>query len=84
MRYDDGVSNRLPQAFGQVLCHHREAKGWSQMTLATKAGLHLNAVGHLERGQRSPSLKTVFALCRALEIPVTKFFAALEKRHPEL
>ncbi len=54
------------------------------MTLATKAGLHLNAVGHLERGQRSPTLPTVFALCRALEIPVAKFFAALEKQHPEL
>jgi transcriptional regulator with XRE-family HTH domain len=54
------------------------------MTLATKAGLHLNAIGSLERGLRSPTLPTVFALCRALDVPVTKFFAALEKQHPGL
>lgn len=78
------MSNRLPEAFGRVLSHFREGKGWSQMTLATKAGLHLNAVGSLERGKRSPSLHTVFAICRALEIPVSKFLAAMEKQHPEL
>ena len=38
------------------------------MQLAMKANLHLNAVGHLERGARSPSLKTVFILSRALGV----------------
>ena len=78
------MSNQLPHAFGRVLCRYRTAKGWSQMTLATKAGLHLNAVGHLERGQRSPSLHTVFALCRALEVPVAKLLAAVERQQPEV
>ena len=54
------------------------------MTLATKAGLHLNAVSNLERGQRSPSLHTVLALSRALKVPAARLIAAVEKAEPKL
>ncbi|HEY0945045.1 MAG TPA: helix-turn-helix transcriptional regulator [Opitutaceae bacterium] len=70
----------LPDAFGKVLSELRERKGWSQMTLAMKAGLHLNAVSNLERGKRSPSLYTVLLLSRALDVPASKLVAAVEKR----
>jgi transcriptional regulator with XRE-family HTH domain len=74
------VSTTLPSAFGQVLRQFRTKKGWSQMQLAMEAGLHLNALGNLERGQRSPTLQTTFALAKALDIPAVKFIAAVEKR----
>jgi len=74
----------LPTAFGVELRKLRKAKGWSQMKLAMEAGLHLNALGHLERGERTPSLHTVFVLCRALEVPVAALIASVELAKPLL
>ena len=74
----------LPQAFGQELRKLRQKKGWSQTKLAMEAGLHLNALGNLERGQRSPSLHTVMVLCRALGVSASEVIAALEKARPRL
>lgn len=65
-------------AFGRVLRSHRERKGWSQLKLAEAADLHINAVGLIERGERSPNLPTIFSLCRALDVPVARFMAAVE------
>lgn len=74
----------LPQAFGQELKKLRRKKGWSQMKLAMEAGLHLNALGNLERGQRLPSLHTVMVLCRALDVPTAELIGAVEKARPKL
>ena len=76
------VATTLPEAFGTVLVRYREQKGWTQMTLAVKAGLHLNAVSNLERGKRCPNLYTVMALSRALEVPAASLIAAVEKTDP--
>jgi transcriptional regulator with XRE-family HTH domain len=78
------VATELPKAFGKELQKLRRKKGWSQMKLAMEAGLHLNALGNLERGQRSPSLHTVMVLCRALGVPAAELIAAVEKSNPEL
>ena len=69
----------LPTAFGQVLKKYRKQKKWSQMKLAMEAGMHLNAVGNLERGKRNPSLQTVFIICRALGASVGPFMAEVDK-----
>jgi transcriptional regulator with XRE-family HTH domain len=65
-------------AFGRVLRRYREQKGWSQLKLAEKADLHINAIGLLERGERSPNLPTIFALCRALDVSASRFMASVE------
>lgn len=76
--------DELGPAFGLALTKLRKEKKWSQMKLAAEAGLHLNAVSNLERGERSPSLYTVFVLARALGIPASKLIAAVEKIDPKL
>ena len=48
------------------------------MTLAIEAGMHLNALGNLERGVRNPSLQTIFVLCSALGVGVGKFMSDVE------
>lgn len=78
------VSPSLPEVFGQVLRAHRERKGWSQMSLAAEAGLHLNAIGGLERGERSPTLQTLFLISRALGVSVSQLVADVEKRNPSV
>jgi len=69
----------LPDVFGRVLRRYRLRKDWSQMKLAMEAGMHLNALGNLERGQRNPSLQTIFLLCQALGVSVAKFMADVER-----
>ena len=69
----------LPKALGAAIREQRESKGLSQLELAEKADLHINAVGLFERGARTPSLKTLFELARALDVSVTKLIAAVEK-----
>jgi transcriptional regulator with XRE-family HTH domain len=66
-------------AFGRVLRKCREQRGWSQLKLAESADLHINAIGLIERGKRSPNLPTVFALCRALDMPVSRFMESVEE-----
>ena len=48
----------------------------SQQTLAEKAGLSVDSVGKLERGEQLVSLKTLNKLCQALGIPLPAFFGA--------
>lgn len=49
------------------------------MTLATQAGLHLNAVSNLERGLRSPTLQTVMLLSQALGVSASSLVAEVEQ-----
>lgn len=56
----------LGTVFGEVVRRHRNERGLSQMALAAESGLHLTAVGSVERGRWNPSLHTVFVIARAL------------------
>lgn len=53
------------------------------MKLAMEVGMHLNSLGHVERGEHSPSLQTIFMLCRALGVSVGQFMAEVEEAHRE-
>jgi predicted ATPase/DNA-binding XRE family transcriptional regulator len=59
-----------PETFGTQLKALREAAGFTQEELATIAGLSVQAIGALERGERRrPRLQTVRALSAALDLP---------------
>ena len=45
--------------------------GVSQEELADRCGLHRTYVSQLERGLKSPSLNTLYALASALKVDVT-------------
>lgn len=63
---DEGKS--LREAFGRLLKELREERGLSQSELALESDLDQTFVSLLERGQRQPSLLSLFALCEALDI----------------
>jgi len=62
-------------AVGREIARRRTAKRMSQERLAELAGLHRNYVGLVERGQRNPTLKTLFAIAEALDSTLTELFA---------
>ena len=56
------------QAFGDIVRSERLRLGLTQQDVALRAGVHLNFVGRIERGQAEPSLSTIFAIAQALEL----------------
>lgn len=69
-------------SFGLVLKELRQASGLSQEELAFKAGLHRTYISQLERGEKSPSLKTLQRLAKALGIKPSDILLKAEKKRP--
>lgn len=61
--------NLIPTLPGR-LREIREARGLTQAQLAAAAGLHVNQVALMERGERSPSLEVAGRVADALTVPV--------------
>ena len=60
---------RTPErAFGRVLRKSRKDRSISQEELAFQSGYHRTYIGQLERGEKSPSLRTIFDLAETLKV----------------
>ena len=64
--------------FGARVRQQRQAKGWSQESLADAAGLHWTYVGQIERGRRNLTLHNILKLASALEIDAGTLISGLE------
>jgi transcriptional regulator with XRE-family HTH domain len=58
----------LAAEFGRRLRRFREDAGLSQEQLAHLAGVHRTYVGHVERGETTPTLYSIVRLANALSI----------------
>jgi transcriptional regulator with XRE-family HTH domain len=65
-------------AFGRALRDLRLGKGLSQERLAEQSGLHRTYISQLERGLKSPSLETIFAICKALSTSMSHLIRSVE------
>jgi transcriptional regulator with XRE-family HTH domain len=70
--------NPLDPAIGPVLRDLRLQRGLSQEQLATKAKMHRNYIGGLERGEKSPTFKSVGRLLAVLGVSWTELGKALD------
>lgn len=68
------------KAFGQVLRDIRTRKQLSQETLGFEAELARNYVSQLELGTKSPSLRTIFRLCRVLDMNPSELLRDVESK----
>jgi len=76
-------SQRSPQrtaegSFGVVLRELREEQGFTQEELAFKSGYHPTYIGQLERGRKSPSLRTLMSLAGTLKVPSSELLRRVE------
>jgi transcriptional regulator with XRE-family HTH domain len=62
----------LPKSIAVRIRELRMAKRWSQERLAEEAGLSMDAISRIERGERDPRLETVAQIARALGIALPK------------
>ncbi len=58
----------IAKAFGKTLKKLRIQRGFSQLELATLARLDRTFISLLERGERQPTLQTLFAVSKALSV----------------
>lgn len=72
MTYDERLQARL-RALGDSVREARNAAGLSQEGLADRAGLHRTYVGSVERGERNPTVATLYTLADTLDVDVRRF-----------
>jgi len=58
----------IEESLGEILRQLRKERGLSQEELALESGYHRTYISLLERGQKNPSLRTIFELAKALEV----------------
>jgi transcriptional regulator with XRE-family HTH domain len=67
-------------AFGQVLRALRRNAGLSQEQLAFAAEIERNFVSLIERGVNQPSIRVIFKLAQALDMPASKMLLLVEEK----
>jgi transcriptional regulator with XRE-family HTH domain len=70
------IMSTLRRQIGAMVRHHRELAGLTQAELGDKVGKALESIGRIERGEITPSLKTLEELAAALQVDVRDFFEA--------
>ena len=63
---------QIQTKFGRNVRTVREAKGWSQDSLAEATGLHRTYLSGIERGVRNPTLVVVQKIATALQVSAAK------------
>jgi transcriptional regulator with XRE-family HTH domain len=67
------------KAFGQALREIREAQQLSQEQLALKAGYDRTYISLVERGMRSPTIRTLVKLAAVLQVKPSSVMERMEK-----
>ena len=70
----------LELLFGQLLQEIRKKRGLSQEELGFESGYHRTYISLPKRGQKNPSLKTIFQLAKALKIRPSEIIQRIENQ----
>jgi transcriptional regulator with XRE-family HTH domain len=69
----------LEEAIGREVKRHREKMGLTISELANASGLSAGMLSKIENGATSPSLSSLQALTKALQVPLTSLFKGYEE-----
>lgn len=68
----------IEEAFGLILQQSRKKRRLSQEQLGFESGYHRTYISQLERGRKSPSLRTIFQLADALKMSPSEMVSQAE------
>ena len=74
----------VDKAFSAVIRRLRQERNISQEKLALEAELHRTYISQLERGLKSPSLKTVYKISKVLGTPLPELMVLILKEMKHL
>ncbi len=69
-----------PQTVGQVICFYRKKKGISQEVLSGLADIGRTHLSAIERGERKPTLETLYKISNALDVKMSDIVREIENR----
>ncbi len=67
------------KALGQVIAAERKRSGLTQETLADACGIHTTYVSQLERGLKSPTVRVLRQIAKALNASTSDLLAKAER-----
>jgi transcriptional regulator with XRE-family HTH domain len=67
----------IKRAFGDRVRDLRVARDWSQETMGAACDLHWTYIGGIERGERNPTLESIYKVAKGLKIEVSELFEDL-------
>ena len=73
------VATLDPIAVGRTVAFFRGQKGISQEVLSGLADIGRSHLSAIERGERKPTLETLYRICTALDIKMSTFILKLEE-----
>jgi transcriptional regulator with XRE-family HTH domain len=76
-------SQSVEVLFGKVVRRHREALGFSQEKLADECDLHRTYISQVERGLKSPSLRSLILIAAALKSRASALMREVEQAQDE-
>ena len=72
-----------PVVVGEVIAHFRKKKSISQEVLSGLADIGRTHLSAIERGERKPTLETLFRISSALDIKMSEMVKEIENRLSE-
>ncbi len=69
-----------PVVVGDVIAEFRKSKGLSQEVVSGFADIGRTHLSAIERGERKPTLETLFRISRAIRVPMADIVREIEKR----
>jgi transcriptional regulator with XRE-family HTH domain len=69
----------LSEIIGLRIRQRRNSLGYSQEQLAEYSDLHPTYIGQLERGEKTPSIDTLYKVTRGLGISLSDFLLGIEE-----
>ena len=64
---------------GKTVAYFRQQKGLSQEVLSGLADIGRSHLSAIERGERKPTLETLYRICNALDIKMSTLILKLEE-----
>lgn len=68
-----------PVKVGETISYFRKQKGLSQEVLSGLAGIGRSHLSAIERGERKPTLETLFKICTAMDTKMSTVILKLEE-----
>lgn len=65
---------------GEVISEFRKKKGLSQEVLSGLSDIGRTHLSAIERGERKPTLETLYKICIALDVKMSELVAEIEER----
>ena len=69
-----------PHVVGEVIVKYRTDKGMTQEVLSGLAGIGRSHLSAIERGERKPTLETLYRLSLALDVKMSTIVNSIESR----